>query len=279
MRFMNITQSHFIRSRILLGLFLSSFYIFSLSAKEVVRLSTGEWSPYISEEIEGQGLISQIAKEAFALQGVEMKLSFFPWQRVYQLSKSGEYDGTLAYAKTVEREKYYYYSEPVYIGKYVLFQLKANPFKWDKYEDLKHVRIAATRGFGGMGKEFIAAEENKVIQVDRVVSDIQSFNMLLLGRVQAVASDLEVGFVLLNKNFTKKEVETITYNEHIIQTAKYHLVISKKVAKGPELIQKFNQGLALLRKNGRYDQILKEYYQKKIYKDSLPAKYISINQH
>lgn len=259
------------------GLVLGLAFSNAALSKEVVRLTTGEWSPYISEELEYKGLISQITTEAFALQDVEVQLFFFPWQRVFQLSKDGEYDGTIAYAKTVEREKYYHYSEPVYTGKYVLFQLKAHPFKWQKYEDLKDVHIAATRGFGGMGKEFLAAEEKKIIQVERLASDIQSFNMLLLGRVHAVASDLEVGYVLLNKNFPKKDVEYVTHNEHIIQNAKYHLVMSKSLKKSAGLVKKFNTGLAQLKKSGRYDQIIKEYYQRKIYKEALPNKLLTIN--
>ncbi len=259
----------------LIGILLLAFLSTNLLAREVVRLTTGEWSPYISEELEQKGLLAQIASEAFALQDVEVKLYFFPWQRVYQLSKDGEYDGTLAYARTVEREKFYHYSDPVYTGKYVLFHLKAHPFKWEKYEDLKDIRIAATRGFGGMGKDFIAAEEKKIIQVDRVVNDVQSFNMLFLGRVQAVASDMEVGYVLLHKNFSKKEMAYVGHNEHIIQTAKYHLVLSKGLKKSPELIKKFNQGLAQLKKSGRYDQIVKEFYQQKVYKEALPAKLLT----
>ncbi len=241
------------------------------TANEVVRLSTGEWSPYISEELESKGLLSQIASEAFALEGVDVKLDFFPWQRVYQLSKTGEYDGTLAYAKTDEREKIYHYSEPIYTGKYVLFHLKSYPLKWNKYEDLKNTRIAATRGFGGMGQEFISAEEKKIIQVDRLASDVQSFKMLLLGRVQAVASDLEVGYVLINKNFSKKEFESIKHNNRLIQHAKYHLVMPKMLAKSEGLIKRFNAGLSALKKSGRYDKILNEYYQKKIYRELIPT--------
>lgn len=243
----------------------------NVSAKEIVHLSTGEWSPYISEELEYKGLLSQIAAEAFAIEGVSIKLDFFPWQRVYQLSKSGEYDGTLAYAKTDEREKIYHYSEPIYTGKYVLFHLKNYPLKWNKYEDLKNVRIAATRGFGGMGQEFISAEENKVINVDRLASDVQSFKMLLLGRVQAVASDMEVGYVLIHNNFSKKEFDSIKHSDRLIQNAKYHLVMAKSLKKSEGLIKRFNAGLNALKKSGRYTKILNDYYQKKIYKDLIPT--------
>lgn len=243
------------------------------SAKELVRLTAGEWAPYISENLDHKGLISQITEEAFALQGIEIKLGLFPWPRASQLSQTGAWDGTIAYSKTAEREKYYLFSEPLYVGKYVFFHLKTYPLKWKNYTDLKKVRIAAPRGFGGMGQEFLSAEDNKIITVDRVTTIVQAFNMLFLGRVQAVPSDLEVGYVLLKQNFDKKQIEQITHSSHIIQLTKYHLVMPKSVAKSADLIKKFNIGLKALKKSGRYNQIVKDFYQKKIYQDFLPANY------
>ncbi len=240
------------------------FLALPVVAKEKIRFTTGEWAPYISETLDHYGLFSQITTEAFASQGVEVEYGFFPWQRVFKLSRDGEWDGTIAYAKTAIREKYYFYSDSIYTGKYVLFNLKSHPFKWNKYEDLKGIKIGATRGFGGMGQEFIAAEEKKIIDVERVVDDSLSFNMLLLNRVQAVASDLDVGFELLNKLFDKKTVDLFTYNERIIQNAKYHLVMPKRLTKSASLIKKFNLGLAALKKSGRYDVLIKEFNAKNI---------------
>lgn len=250
----------------------------NLSAREKIRLTTGEWAPYISENLKNKGLFSQITIEAFATQGVDVELGFYPWQRVFQLSRTGEWDGTIAYAKTLEREKYYNYSEPVYTGKYVLFHLKNYPLKWQKYDDLKSITIAATRGFGGMGQEFIEAEERQVIKVNRLASDDQSFNMLLLNRVQAVASDAEVGYVLINKLFGADKAKLFTHSDHLIQHAKYHLVLSKNLKNSALLIKKFNLGLSTLKKSGRYAQIIKEFYQNKTYQDTIPSKvFLGVN--
>lgn len=258
---------------------LALFVCFSLTqvglAKETVRLTAGEWSPYISETLDHNGLISQITKEAFALQNIEMKLGFYPWERAYHLSKSGLWDGTIAISKTTEREQNYLFSEPIYTGKYVFFHLKSTPFTWQTYKDMGHLRIGAGRGFGGMGQEFLSAEASNVIKVDRVTTMLQAFNMLFLGRVQLVPSDLEVGYVLLNKNFDKKQTAQITHNNHIIQLTKYHLVMGKSSPKSADFIKKFNLGLNALKKSGRYNQIIKEFYQKKIYQDFIPADYLT----
>lgn len=242
---------------------------FNISAKEKIRLSTGEWSPYISENLDNKGIFSQITIEAFASQNVEVELGFFPWQRVYQLSRTGEWDGTIAYAKTKERDQFYIYSDPIYTGQYALFHLKIHPLKWQKYSDLREIKIAATRGFGGMGQEFLEAEAQKIINVERLASDEQSFSMLLLNRVQAVASDVEVGEELILKLFGAEKAKLFTHSDRLIQLSKYHLVLSKKIKKSDELMKKFNTGLNFLKQSGRYNQIINEFYQKKLYRESV----------
>ncbi|WP_413291184.1 substrate-binding periplasmic protein [Bdellovibrio sp. HCB337] len=246
------------------------------SAKEVVRLSTGEWSPYISENLENKGILSQIATEAFAQKGIELTLDFFPWGRTTQLSKSGEWDGTLAFIRLSEREPFYLFTDPIYVGHYAFFHLKSYPFKWKDYGDLKNVLIASTIGFGGMGEEFIKAEKDGTIKVLRLQSDTQSFNMIMAKRAEVVPSDVEVGYVLAKKLYGKN-ADLMTHNSNYIVKSEYRVAISKKAKNAQALVDKFNEGLAQLRKSGRYDEILRSWYGKPIYKDAVPADYLKQN--
>lgn len=243
------------------------------SAKEMVRISTGEWAPYISESVENNGLLVQIASESFAAKGLEMKLGFFPWVRATELSKSGEWDGTLAFARLKEREEFYLFSQPIYIGQYVLFHLKSRPLTWSSYGDLKRIVMASTRGFGGMGDEFLNAEKTGKIKVLRLTSDAQSFNMLKSGRVGAVPSDLEVGYALLRKLYGA-DAKLFTHSSHVIKHSSYHLVISKKNKNAKKIIEAFDEGLNSLRGSGRYVQILNEWYGRDIYKSAIPLQYL-----
>ncbi|WP_374073661.1 substrate-binding periplasmic protein [Bdellovibrio bacteriovorus] len=246
----------------------------SAFSKETVRLSTGEWPPFISESLDDNGLIAHLTREAFANVGIDIKLGFFPWVRTSELSKSGEWDGTIAFVRLKEREKVYLYSDVLYTGQYVFFHLKSYPLQWTDYPDLKNVKIATTRGYGGMGDKFIQAEKDGTIKVLRLTSDTQSFHMLLTHRVQAVPSDLEVGYVYLHRLYGK-EAEKFTHHPRAIHKSEYHLVISKKIKNGPHLIEKFNEGLRQLHKSGRYKEILKAWYNKPIYRESVPASYLT----
>jgi polar amino acid transport system substrate-binding protein len=245
----------------------------SSSAKETVTLSTGEWSPYISEQLEKSGLISQITTEAFAAKDIEVKLEFFPWERASQVARSGEREGVIALIHLPEREKVFLFSNPIYVGYYAFFHLKSFPFSWKTYRDLKDVTIASTIGFGGMGPEFLDAEKKGEIKVLRLTSDEQSFNMLMAKRAELIPSDIEVGYVLARKLFGK-EASLFTHDPYYIHRSEYCLVVSKKIKNGQEIIDKFNEGLAMIRKSGRYDEILRSWYGKPVYKDALPAEYL-----
>lgn len=256
-------------------LILAFLFVFAQAcfAKEIIRITTGEWPPYISENIDHQGLLTQITKEAFAKKNIDVQIGFFPWARATELSKSGEWDGTIAFARLKEREKFYLFSKTLYIGRYAFFHLKSQPLFWTSYGDLKDIKMASTRGFGGMGDEFLKAERSGVITVMRLTSDIQSFNMLKTNRVQAVPSDLEVGYVLLHKIYGK-EANLFTHNPRLIQSSDYHLVVSKKNKNGQKIIDAFNEGLIQLHSSGRYDEILKAWYNKPIYRESVPSEFL-----
>jgi ABC-type amino acid transport/signal transduction systems, periplasmic component/domain len=254
--------------KFLIGIF-AFLALHTVHANEKVRITSGEWSPYVSKDLPQKGLFAQIAREAFALKGVDLEIEFFPWARTGNLSRTGERDGTLAYARLPEREKYYFYSDPIYIGRYAFFHLKSEKFDWKDYSDLRHITMAATRGFGGMGQAFLDAENKGEIKVLRLTSDTQSFGMMLSKRVQAVPSDVEVGYVMLKKEYGKN-VALFTYHPNLISKSEYHLVLSKKNPKSPELLKKFNEGLAQLRKSGRYDEILKSWYESPVYLNTVP---------
>lgn len=259
---------HVLRSTSFLAI---SFFLQMSFAQSVVRVTAGEWSPYISSDLENKGLLVQIATEAFAQKGVTLKISIFPWARATELSKSGEWDGTLAFAKLKEREKFYLYSEPLYTGRYVFFHLKNFALNWNSYQDLGKVKMASTRGFGGMGDEFLKAERDHVIHVERFTSDAQSFQMLLNRRMQAVPSDLEVGYVLLRRLYGQDSTKLFIHSSKAIQESPYHLVISKKAKNAEKLVEIFNEGLKLLHSTGRYDEIVKAWYAKPLFKEAIPV--------
>ena len=95
-----------------------------LAAQDRVRLTNGEWAPYLSEHLPHHGAASHIVKEAFAAVGIQTQYGFFPWKRSYKLARQGKWGGTLVWVYTPERAKDFYYTDVVITEVEYLFHLK-----------------------------------------------------------------------------------------------------------------------------------------------------------
>lgn len=222
-------------------------------AAEIVRLTNGEWPPYLSEHFKYFGLASRIVTEAFALEGVKVEYGFFPWPRAYKLAEVGDWDGTVVWRSSDERAEKFFISDEVVPDKVVFFHLKRNAFDWKAMADLKGVQIGATTSYD-YGSAFAAAETTHQIDVKRVYSDEINLSKLLAGRIQVFPINVDVGYHMLRLNFKEEEVALFTHHPRPVTEEPLRLLLSKKVAGNEQLMAVFNRGLKRLRESGKVEQ-------------------------
>lgn len=226
-------------------------------AEQKVRITNGDWPPYLSENLKHYGVISRIVTEAFAVHNVVVEYDFFPWGRAYVLAKEGDWDGSVVWYYKEERAKDFFFSEPVIEMKQVFFYLKSSSFNWKTYDDLKGIYVGATIGYF-YSESFDKAEKAGKILVERVHTDLINFKKLLMKRIMIFPSDLDAGYYVLQRDFKKEDVELITHHPKLIAAKQSHLILSKKIKRNERLIKLFNKGLRALKENGKYDQYLIE---------------------
>jgi polar amino acid transport system substrate-binding protein len=229
--------------------------ISKVAAEETIRITNGEWPPYLSEQLKFYGVASRIVTDAFALEGVTVTYGFFPWKRALVLAQEGDWDASAVWLWSEERAENFYISDPVIKSTYVFFHLKSSPFEWEVINDLKGRRIGATLGYN-YGEQFEQAEKNGAIEVDRVPEDEVNFKKLLAGRIDVFPMDKEVGYTMLRKLFKPEEIELFTHHPTPLRADPLHLLLSKKVEKNKRLIELFNKGLKRLQESGKIDQYL-----------------------
>ncbi|MDM8516805.1 transporter substrate-binding domain-containing protein [Desulfobacterales bacterium HSG16] len=232
--------------------------VHSSHAGETIRLTNGEWPPYMSETLQYGGTASRIVTEAFALEGVTVQYGWFPWKRGFIYAQKGKWDGSIGWKKTEDRKKFFHFSKPLFEGKTVFFHLKSFDFDWNTIDDLKIFRIGGTLGYGGYGEAFAQAEKDKLINVERIPRDEQNFRKLLFKRIMLFPLDLNVGYAILNQHFAPDEIEKITYHSKPLVSNLYHLILSKKVERNGRMMELFSEGLKQLKASGKYDQFLEE---------------------
>ena len=234
---------------------LLSLFATGLASAETVRLTNGEWPPYLGEQLPHNGVVSRIITEAFALQGITVEWEFYPWARALQMAQRGTRNGTAAWLFSREREVIFFISDSLIESGHHLFHRKNYSFDWQQFSDLHGHRSAGTRGYE-YGEAFQQAEAQGQLRVNRVTSDETGFRQLLAGRVDLFPIDKVVGFDMLYQNFTAAERAQLCFHPKPLRSEHLHLLMSRAVPGNAELMARFNKGLAQLRESGKISQYL-----------------------
>jgi polar amino acid transport system substrate-binding protein len=222
-------------------------------AGEKVRLTNGEWPPYLSKSLKHYGVASHVVESAFNNVGISVEYKFFPWKRAFTLAQRGDWDGSVVWTPTDERKKDFYLSDPVASDVTVFFHLKSKPFEWNNFSDLKNLIIGATLSYD-YGKPFAENEKSGAINVDRAVKDETSLKKLLKKRIDIFACNLDVGYSLIHKMYPIETASLFTNHPRPLKEAPLVLLLSKKVDNNKQLIEKFNKGLNQLKDSGKFDE-------------------------
>ncbi|NQZ60536.1 MAG: transporter substrate-binding domain-containing protein, partial [Lentisphaeraceae bacterium] len=131
-----------------------------------LMLTNGEWPPYCGAQLPGGGVSAEISSAALAKVGITTSYEYYNWSRALELASSGKFAGSTGWYKSPEREKNFYFSEPIHRIDTVIFHLKSLDFNWAKVKDLKNFTIAGTRAYE-YGAAFNEAEKSGLLKVRR----------------------------------------------------------------------------------------------------------------
>lgn len=225
-------------------------------ASETIRLTNGEWQPYLSEHAPHYGFASHIIAEAFGLVGVEVEYGFFPWRRSFELAKKGAtWDGTAVWLYSEERAASFYYTDSVIPSNTAFFHLNDVEFDWNTMEDLKDKRIGTTLEYS-YGPEFDEADKSGIIDPERVATDELNLKKLLKGRIEVFPGEVMVTYTQIRETFSKEDAARFTHHPKSLHRNLQYLLLSKANPDNERFAELFNEGLKQLKESGRYDQII-----------------------
>lgn len=243
----------------ILGIFMVLSFSINGFAEETttIRLTNGEWAPWLSQGLKHYGVASHIVTEAFALEGVKVIYEFFPWARAKNLAQFGDWDGSVVWYYTAERAKYFNFSDPVVKTQVAFFHLKSFSFDWNTMEDLYSLEIGGVLGVF-YSQEFAEAEKAGKFLIERVPTHLINIRKLLKGRIKIMPMEPEVAFGILRNKFNTKDIELITHHPKMLGIRPLHVIFSKKIKRNKRMITLFNNGLKRLKESGKYDQFIEE---------------------
>ncbi|WDE09721.1 substrate-binding periplasmic protein [Thalassomonas haliotis] len=235
-----------------LCLFIASLGAFTCFAQETIRIATGEFPPYYSQKYKNYGPTPAIVVQAFAQVNIKVEFGFFPWNRSLELAKNNIWDATCCWFETPEWGADFYYSDAVRVREKIFFHLKSYPFDWQSFDDLKGLRIGATVKYS-YGEAFDAANKAGKLLIEQAPSNEMNLKKLFVGRIDIFPIDRQMGYQLLADSFSPEKTQLITHHPKILFTDSVKLLVSKKHPKNQYFIDKFNQGLKMLKEKGEYE--------------------------
>ncbi|MBV8658547.1 MAG: ABC transporter substrate-binding protein [Burkholderiales bacterium] len=223
-------------------------------ADDVVRLAIGDWEPYTSQSNAKGKLLEKVVTEAFKAEGLSVQYSYFPWKRSYELTASGQYDGTFPWTRTPEREQRFVLNKlPLMREEGVFFHLKSKAFDWNTLDDLKKYKVGVTIGYLDEG-----VYRQLGIPADPVASEELNFQKMLVGRIDVYQTSKTVGYTLINKMFSHDDAQRFTHHPKPAQVNDYFVLFSKASPNASRHADRFDAGLKKIKASGLYDKIMAE---------------------
>lgn len=226
-------------------------------SQDRLRLTNGEWPPYLGSALPHHGVGSRIVAEAFATQGIDVSWEFYPWARALRLAELGERDGSALWLKTPERLAAFYVSEPVLESEYYLFYRANAPLpEGARIEQMHGLRVAAMIGYY-YGEAFRNAEADGTLDVIRVPRETQALELLLAARVDVVPIDRIAAETILDR-LSEQQRTAIMESAQVWRLESLHLMLSRKNPANATRIKAFNRGLAVLKARGTIATYVKQ---------------------
>ncbi len=209
---------------------------------ETIRLSTLEWPPFVGLELSEQGVVSERVRKICAVAGMRLELSFTPWKRALLEASTGVSHGFFPEYRSANREKDFYFSEPVGCSVVGLVRRSDVKLDWTRLEDLAAYRIGVVDGYVNT-EEFDRLVANGVLLTVKSNSDVLSLRMLEAGRIDAVVMDRAVFKQLSAKGDVSGATSRLVFDEKILAVHSLHVCFPRTV-EGKALAERFDQAVS-----------------------------------
>lgn len=242
--------------------FALSILLFSIStvkANESPPLLIGmpDVLPYSSPQLPHYGFYPELIEAAFTRVDISVSFVFLPFKRILKMLEAGLLVGAGSVSHKPEREAFLLYpKEPLYTDKIRVFQASTNPNR-PKFRGLASLKGSTIGTFGG---GFIEKELAKhKVDYESASSATQHIRMLLSGRVNFIISpELPLNYAL------KKDINNVAAGDILALRPAYkedkqYLAFAKNHPDSLRVIDAFNLGLSLIKKDGTYNKIKAKY--------------------
>ncbi|MEN2426515.1 substrate-binding periplasmic protein [Chromobacterium vaccinii] len=245
--------------RLLLSALALSLACRAQAAEQTVDLATGEWPPYVSQQLPEQGVFTEIVREAFRRAGYQARMSFQSWPQTELLTKSGKAAAAFPYRPTPEREKDFDFSVPLMRANSYLFYHKPHlpnpPQQFQSLDELRSYRIAIQLGYW-----YLPLFQRHRLNTLMTSDETNALRQLYLGHLDLVPMVLERGLYQIHHVFPGREKEFGYISTPLDKETALALMFSRSYPQAERIREDFGRALAQMEKDGSLKAIYQRHF-------------------
>ncbi|MEE1978940.1 substrate-binding periplasmic protein [Shewanella xiamenensis] len=200
-------------------------------------------------------IVSAVCKAA----GIRPVYRFYPWKRAEAMIVSGQVFAAFPYAVTDERKNVGDFSEVILYGENYFFFYDKNP---NTPNTITHAKIDNLQSYkiGSILGSFVEDElKHSGFVVESTAQIDNSIKKLKAGRIDFFVSE-EISTYHAIRNIFPAEIEHFKMLPEGFGSKKPNvLLVSRAYPNSNDILKKFNQGLAQIKRSGEFDEILRRH--------------------
>jgi len=204
---------------------------------------------------EAAGIYPALIRAIFLHAGIDVEIVAVPWKRAIENLDANK-GGVAGIYKNLERQKKYFFSEPLHVERLMLYHHREIALKPDDIEDLRGQTVGVIRGWS-YGDQIDDARKRGVFTASEASGDEQNFQMLALGRIDSVIAIGEAGDVWVKRlglgDQVLRSLNPIRENPTFIVFNRSSPTIS--------MMATINRSIEELRENGTLQRIIEDVLQ------------------
>ncbi|SIO01621.1 ABC transporter substrate-binding protein [Salinivibrio sp. ES.052] len=236
-------------------LLLVLFFIPIAIQAHTLRLTSGEYAPFISQSISGGGPITEIVMQTAQEADFDVSLGYFPWHESMSLAQQGKWDGTIGWAYTPERADNFIYSDPIYTESVGFFHLTTLDFDWQLPRDLDGLSIGVTKGFIDVKALEELQKSGIDVKIQEFLEEKNKINALLNRQIDVALGNLDVLKKVIAQHVASSEQQRLVHHPRPMRITPLYVLFSRANKSGYDNAARFNKALRQLKADGRYQSI------------------------
>ena len=233
------------------------------TAKEAeILIVTGEYKPYVSRDLPGNGVYYQLVAAVLDEMKVNYRIEFYPWNRCLTMVEKGEALATFPYMNTEERKKSFLFTDGLNRNGMKTFQMYYYN-RAGSFSDFDGIQISELGDYriGGISNYFyVELFERYGITLDMSNDEAEVFEKLRNGRIDLVPMDVLVGDYIIDTSYSEERERfgSFSVDFDTAEETYYGLLLSQKNNESYDFVRRFNEAMKVIISNGVYEEIIPE---------------------